>query len=92
MSVRNTPFPVNFSPGAVIDGDGVAVSTPVPFKRNEVSPCGNSRNSPQSCGNCGRCNSGNTVGSPSRTWVAVKSDVLVSSEEDEVVLSNCVLP
>ena len=91
MSVCNSPSPGNFSPGAVIDSDGVAVSTPVPFKCDEVSPCGNSRNSPQSCGNCGRCNSGNTVGSPSRTWVAVKSDVLVTSEENRVSLSSCVL-
>ena len=91
MSICNSPSPGNFSLGAVIDSDGVAVSTPVPFERNEVSPHGNSRNSPQSCRKCGRCNSGNTVGSPSRTWVAGKSDVLVGSEEGNVGLSSCVL-
>ena len=90
MSICNSPSSVEFPPGAVIDGDGVAVSTPVSIRRDEVSSCGNSRNSPQSCGNCGRCNSGNTVGSPSRTWVAVKSDVLVNSEENDVGLSSCV--
>ena len=91
MSACNSPSYAGFSPGAVIDGDGVAVSTPVPFERNEVSPCGSSRNSPQSCGNCGRCNSGNAVDSPSRTWVDIKSDVLVTSEENDVGLLDCVL-
>ena len=92
MSVCKAPFPVEFSPGAVIDGDRVAVGAPLPSGCNWVCPCGNSRNSPQSCGNCGRCNSGNMMGSPSRTWVAVKSDVLVNSEENGMVLSHCVLP
>ena len=91
MSDCNSPSSVGFPLGAVIDGDGVAASTPLPSGCNWMYPGGNSRNSPQSCENCGRCNSGNAVNSPSRTWVDVKSDVLVTSEENNVGLLSCVL-
>ena len=91
MSVCNTPSSVELAPGGVIDGDEVAVGAPVPFERNGINPRGNFRDSPQSCGKCGRCNSGNAVNSPSRTWVDIKSDVFVTSEENNVGLLDCVL-
>ena len=91
MSDCNTPSSDNFPSDVVIDGEKVAVDTSLPSGCSCMYPGGNSRSSPQTCGNCGRCNSGNTVSSPSRTWVDGKSEVLINSEEGNVGLSSCVL-